>query len=636
MNFLAPGAFFLGLLLPVIVAMYLLKLRRIEREVSSVYLWRRMVRDVEANAPWQKLRRNLLMILQLLFLLALILAVSRPFTWSQGGSGQAAIYILDTSASMGAADVSPSRLEAAKQRTRQMVDELPDTARVTVITAGEKAQVRLSASQDRHQAHLAIDQIQLTSGSSDLTVALELASAIAARQPDTEIVVLSDGRVDLPARLAIKGRLRYLPMGLSGDNQAISLLTLQPGTGNSLTGFAQVSNYGQNAVKRRLTLYADGQMVNAYDLDIPTGGQQAIVAEGLPAATNWIEARLDGQDILAADDQAVAVRPTAHKPRISLVSSGNVFLGTVLKLTTEDEKLTLVDPKDPAPQEADLTIYDNCLPSTDVLPDGSLLFIAPPASTAFFRTTGLAEVSSIHPLNADDPLLAHVSLGQVSVYNTVTIPLPDWATPAVAGDLKDGSGSTPLLFYGEPNGRRVAILAFDLHHSDLPLQMAFPLLWSNLINWLYPGEGSDLPADLTPGETLSFTPPSDAQLASITRPDGTSVEVKAVEGRIIFADTTQLGRYQVGWDQGQPSSFAVNLFSPRESNLKPADSLSGLETGQGQDASQQQGRREWWRPLALLALGLLTGEWMVYHRAGFARLRAVLVEFAGRLTHHPA
>ena len=102
MNFLAPGAFFLGLLLPVIVAMYLLRLRRIEREVSSTFLWRKMVRDVEANAPWQKLRANLLMILQLLFLAALIFALARPFQWAEGAGGEAAIIVLDTSASMAA------------------------------------------------------------------------------------------------------------------------------------------------------------------------------------------------------------------------------------------------------------------------------------------------------------------------------------------------------------------------------------------------------------------------------------------------------------------------------------------------------------------------------------------------------
>ena len=76
MNFLTPAAFALAALIPVVIAMYLLKLRRTEQIVSSVYLWRRMVRDVEANAPWQRLRRNLLLILQLLVLAALILALT--------------------------------------------------------------------------------------------------------------------------------------------------------------------------------------------------------------------------------------------------------------------------------------------------------------------------------------------------------------------------------------------------------------------------------------------------------------------------------------------------------------------------------------------------------------------------------
>ncbi|RPI28785.1 MAG: VWA domain-containing protein, partial [Chloroflexota bacterium] len=133
MNFLAPAAFILTLLLPVIVALYLLKLRRTEQVVSSVFLWRRMVRDVEANAPWQRLRRNLLMFLQLLFLAALILALAQPFTWMEGASGQAVILIIDTSASMAATDTPPSRIEAAKNQARQLVDGLPDDARVPVI-----------------------------------------------------------------------------------------------------------------------------------------------------------------------------------------------------------------------------------------------------------------------------------------------------------------------------------------------------------------------------------------------------------------------------------------------------------------------------------------------------------------------
>ena len=81
-----------------------------------------MVRDVEANAPWQRLRRNLLLVLQLLFLAALILSLARPFTWAEGPAGQALIVVVDTSASMAATDGEPggaggvTRLEAATAR----------------------------------------------------------------------------------------------------------------------------------------------------------------------------------------------------------------------------------------------------------------------------------------------------------------------------------------------------------------------------------------------------------------------------------------------------------------------------------------------------------------------------------------
>ena len=151
-----------------------------------------MVRDVEANAPWQRLRRNLLLLLQLLFTAALMLALARPFTWAEGLGGQAVVFVVDTSASMAATDLSPSRIEAARQQMHHLVDGLPTGAQVTVISAGTEVLVRISSSRDRRQIQGAIDAIGVETGRSNLSAALELAAAIAARQPDSEVVVLSD------------------------------------------------------------------------------------------------------------------------------------------------------------------------------------------------------------------------------------------------------------------------------------------------------------------------------------------------------------------------------------------------------------------------------------------------------------
>lgn len=641
MNFLAPGAFTLGLLLPVIIAFYLLKLRRKEQPVPSTYLWRRVVRDVEANAPWQKLKPNLLLILQLLFLLALILAVTRPFTWSSGISGSAAIFVFDTSSSMNATDIAPSRIEAAKERAAQLVDELPDSARVTIIAAGDDARVLLSSSLDRRQAHLAIQQIRAGIGGSEMNIALELASAIAARQPGTEIVVLSDGRVDLPQQITLKAGLRYLPFGLSGENQAISQLSLSANAGGSLDAFVQVSNFGEQAATRRLLLYADTVLINAFDLQaIPASGQKRVIAEGLPQGTRVVEARLSDSDILALDDIAYAVQPAVQPVTVRLVSNGNRYLPIALKLLTGVELTEQagsgqpVDADTPAPaapssvDTPDIWIYNQTVP--DVLPPGgSMVFIDPPRSTDLFTVTGMQETPVLRIIDPADPLVSSVSLAQTSLRDAVQIALPAWATPVVAGDLPDGN--IPLLFRGEPGGRKVIVMALtmDTLRSDLPLQLAFPVLWANIIHWLAPDAGSLVAPQAAPAQQVTFRAPAASASgetvdAVVTLPDGSSTTLQMQENGFVFAGTQQTGVYRIQFpgSEQQDALFAVNAYSPQEAILKPSASLPAtLAADQPAGAGSDLAAREWWRPLTFLALGLLTGEWLVYQRAALARLR---------------
>lgn len=628
MTFLRPAAFTLGLLLPIIIAMYLLKLRRTERLVSSTYLWQQMVRDVEANAPWQRLRRNLLLVLQLLFLISLIITLARPFTWMEGFGGQDTILILDTSASMSATDVSPNRLEAAKDQARRLVDGLADETRITIIAAGVNVQVLASRSRDRQQVHQAIEGIQPGTGGSDLGVALQLASASAARQPDSEIVVLSDGRVTLPGRLSIQELVRYIPIGIQGENQAISLLNLAPAAGGeSLTAFAQVINYGATTVTRRIAFYADGQLFNAFDVRLPPGSERAVLAEKLPIATHLIEAQLLSNDQtldhLPIDDRALAVHRRSDPVKATLISQGNRFLETALSLMPNLETTQVIPGEERDYPDSDLTILDNYIPITTTLPNSNLFIIAPPRSTPYFNVSGIIDAPVPRPANADDPLLNHISLESVNILEAIRVPLPDWAQPVILAldPVQVPDHASPLLFRGEIDNRRIAVLTFDLRHSDLPLQVAFPILLANLTGWLAPGHGGDIPAQISPSTAIAFFIPlvtsrQNLPTAIITRPDGSSVNLEAREGIIVFADTSQLGLYTIDLGTDEKIPFVVNLSSPQESNITPVESLPIPGTSSQQEIPfADRARREWWRIGALLALTLLSAEWLVYQRA---------------------
>lgn len=610
---------------PLIVAMYLLKLRREERSVSSTFLWQRMVRDVEANAPWQKLRRSLLLLLQLLLMLLLVFALARPFLAAQGISGRNLIIIIDHSASMAAVDEPPTRLDAAKAQAFRLIDQLPDGGRATVIAAGGQMEVPAAATSDRRELRRAVEQIRLSnSGGSDLSQALTLAAALAAREADSEVAIISDGNVSLPTDLRVPARVSYFPIGRSTENTAVSAIALQPGPAGQ-TLFVQASNYGQQPATRRLDIYLDGAAFNAYNLALEPGRDQSIVAE-IPAQVQVVEARLAGDDPLPADDRAFAVSTAGDALNVRLVSGGNRFLETGLALlpgisvtTVPTSTTTFTETVAQFP----VTILDGVVPPT--LPPGNLLFIGPVRSTELFSVTGEVEFPVVRPVAGDDPVLRNVSLSEVSVLRAARI------TPGSWGRVVVDSDGAPLLVVGEREGRRVAVLAFDLHNSDLPLQIAFPLLLSNLMGFLAPGSGAEA-AQLLPGQPLALQVDGAITEVRVTRPDGSVASsrgagVQIQGGQAIYADTDALGVYSVEEFAGDElvarHRYAVNLFAPGESRIASQRDLTIPQTSGAQStvSRERDGRQEFWRWVALAALVVLVLEWLVYQRNGLSYLR---------------
>ena len=114
MGLLAPLALIGLISVPIIIGFYMLRLRRPEHKVSSTFLWQQLVRDIEANAPWQRLRFSWLLILQLLIALVAVIAAARPFITVSSDLAANVVLIVDTSASMGAVEGDTTRIAQAQ------------------------------------------------------------------------------------------------------------------------------------------------------------------------------------------------------------------------------------------------------------------------------------------------------------------------------------------------------------------------------------------------------------------------------------------------------------------------------------------------------------------------------------------
>ncbi len=87
-----------------IILLYFLKLRREPVEVPSTYLWARTIEDLHVNSLLQRLRRSLLLLLQLLAVAIAAIALMRPGIRGETTGDDRVVFLLDTSASMQATD----------------------------------------------------------------------------------------------------------------------------------------------------------------------------------------------------------------------------------------------------------------------------------------------------------------------------------------------------------------------------------------------------------------------------------------------------------------------------------------------------------------------------------------------------
>lgn len=561
MVLLAPFALGLAALAVPIVLMYVLKLRRQEQVVSSTMLWRRALDDVQANAPWQQLRPSMLLLLQLLILVALVLALAAPaYSQPHTYSGDL-IVIVDRSYAMQARDVAPSRFEVALSRARALAADLPAGNVMSVIGMGSQAKLAVAESADRSAIDAAIGSLRPSESPPNLLAALSLASSLARSGETTQAVVLTSresGIASLPLQvpfpvdvIRIGGRLHDLGIVAFNTSHA----------GDHTQAIVRVGNFGYRAARSDLDLFVDGQLADVRPLSINPGSLENLFWTGLPARARVLRAQLVARDDVSADKTAWSVVPVTGTRHVLLVSKGDYFLQTALALDPA-VALSRESPNRYVPADAsgfDLVIFDGFLPPYQ--PATSALLVNPPpghvGSLRIGRTFPAGAVADAGTPSSPElaSVLQYADLSDVHVALAHQVSLPAWMQPLAR------SNGLIVLAAGDSGSSRLGIIPFRLQDSDWPLRISFPVVLQNLIHYLAPSLAMGA-SNLTAGRPLALHPPPGTQELVITRPDGSRVTLRPPFPP--FTDTAQSGLYSVREVGTHRSALiAVNFFPAR-------------------------------------------------------------------------
>src|SRR5438309_10511658 len=566
--------------------------------------WRPYVADRQANAPWQRLRYSLLLLVQLLAALALAVGLMRPGVSGAAGVARTTVVMIDASPSMQATDVQPTRFAAAVAKTRDLAGQMGPGETMAVILAGPHAQLLVAPSGDADAVRSALSRPQPAGSPGDFGEAISLANSILTGRPGGSIILISDGHLRPPATPPRVGApFTYLSVGATGENVGIGSIS-QPKQGSI---FLELTNYGRAARDLKVEMRADGRLADVVPVHLDGNTTTDFTWERLPAGTQVLEARLAPGDAFPLDDQAwlVTAAPPTHP--VLLVTAQNGFLQRALKLRP-GLNVTAVKPQDYKPGHSDLYVFDGWLPPGP-LPQPSLL-VNPPEGQEPIPTGQQINPGAVLPGNPREPLLQDVSMADVHVQSAASVkPTQDWRTII-------GAASGPLLLVRDGEARS-ALLTFDLHHSDLPLRAAFPMLVQNLLSYLLPG-GFENQA-FAPDQPVTLQAEPGAKAMDVTTPGGQSYHLSPPFGP--FAQTAQIGVYTVRQTLASGtrlSRFVVQLQDPAVSRIQPG-AAPPTQTGDQPRGPLPRGTLELWPWLAGIGLGLLALEWVLYLRGRLAR-----------------
>ncbi|MBQ9467730.1 MAG: BatA domain-containing protein [Clostridia bacterium] len=600
MTFAQPLGLLLLIGIPALIIIFILTSRHQDRGVSSTYIWKLSDRYVKKRLFTHSIKRILLLILEILAITAAAFFVARPSVTHLPNTDY--ILVFDCSASMQIKDAEGvSRFERAKEDAKKMLDRLSEGHRFSVIAASDDPAVLLDYSSSRDELELCIGAVRPLYGGCDLARTFELVNGVSSETVEPQVVFYTDRPSDVKyPRIDIRD-LTNKEINLT----ALSLKAKSASDGNEFFGKVHSEGYDGSVTT---VLKVDGKIVDALDVEVTAGQTAEFSFPEKVGSYKTAELIIRGEDGLEEDNSFVLCKKNVRRRTVLLAgltpfylfSSLNMVDGLSVQMAFTLDKTELTG--------KDVYVFDGVAPET--LPrDGSLIFFG----------------VSVPSLNLE--------LGDVRGQETVILRDPDAAVPFCL-DFSDKDEPTVVAEYkpldagalwqtvltcdGEPvmavrsldNGRKAVAFSFDLHDTNLPLQVKFLNMISELVEYTAPSVIRK--TDYSFGEEVTVHAQGSGTVY-VDTPAGNVrfIELRDAEGTFI---PDRLGVYSVtapnGMEEGEAASFYLHI-PPEETEKEEYTGLPEVFVPEGTEQVREATREiTFWLIVAMLVLLLL--EWGLY------------------------
>ena len=611
MQFLSPYMLLTLGIIPILIIIHTLKPKPRQVDVTNLFLWNEVLKERGHNLSFERLKRNLPLLLQIIIVILAALALAKPsWTYLAAKKGNM-ILVIDASASMKTRSGSGNRFDRARQKALQLIEKRDQGQKIMIVEAGKKPVVKTGLIDDSSRAQKLIKELQPTDAAALLEPAIYLALSFVDPAKEDLLYLITDGAgQDFSALVKNHPRIRTIVISGGEHNVGITKFEFRQQVDHSdyYEFMLEIKNFDRSSVECSIRLTIDSAMLfeNVIRFDAQEKKMLIIPYSGL--ISGIARATLEIDDDLTVDNQAYLSLNAAKEIWVLLVSKGNHFLERLLAAypNFRVNSVKEIIPSSWREQTArhDIVIVDRMdFPETN---RGNFLLIDAYSPSIPLIQTGRVRLPEILTWNRKSPLMANVNLSGLIIEEGANLQADKQLQPVIE------SARTGLMYTFEENGLRVVLIGFDFTRSDLPLKVAFPVMMSNIFNWLNPHKLEFSIMQTQAGEAFDIylNPKTDTIYTRAPYEKWEKHQVKMNPFR--YKNTGTVGVYTIA-ENTKEHYFTVNLTDESESDINSMSPEHLSDQSEPPPVSEQiSAQQPLWMLFVIMGCALLMIEWYAW------------------------